>query len=70
MVKIVKAYCIIPNLLQAINTMNAETKAKVVTFDGNSEKFDILTEVMQGDTLGPLLFIIVLNYALRKAISR
>ncbi|KAJ4925013.1 hypothetical protein JOQ06_003960, partial [Pogonophryne albipinna] len=44
-------------------------KARVVTPDGNSEEFDILAEVMQGDTLAPFLFIMVLDYALRKAIS-
>nr|XP_008303217.1 PREDICTED: uncharacterized protein LOC103374843 [Stegastes partitus] len=49
--------------------MNAGTKAKVVTPDGNSKESDILSGVMQGDTLAPFLFIIVLDYALRKAIS-
>ena len=69
MVKILKAYGIPPNLLRAIETMYAGTRAKVVTPDGNSEEFDILAGVMQGDTLAPFLFIIVLDYALRKAIS-
>ena len=69
MVKILEAYGVPPNLLRAIETMYAGTKAKVVTPDGNSEEFDILAGVMQGDTLAPFLFIIVLDYALRKAIS-
>ena len=47
----------------------AGTRAKVVTPDGNSEEFDIQAGVMQGDTLAPFLFIIVLDYALRKAIN-
>ena len=42
----------------------------MVTPDGNSEGFDILAGVLQGDTLAPFLFVIVLDYALRKAISR
>ena len=49
--------------------MYAGTRAMVVTPDGNSEEFDILAGVMQGDTLAPFLFIIVLDYVLRKAIS-
>ncbi|KAJ8361351.1 hypothetical protein SKAU_G00178760 [Synaphobranchus kaupii] len=69
MMKILKAYGVPPNLLRAIETMYAGTRARVVTPDGNSEEFDILAGVMQGDTLAPFLFIIVLDYALRKAIS-
>ncbi|KAJ4947922.1 hypothetical protein JOQ06_009951, partial [Pogonophryne albipinna] len=68
-VKILEAYGVPPNLLRAIETMYAGTRARVVTPDGNSEEFDILAGVMQGDTLAPFLFIMVLDYALRKAIS-
>ena len=49
--------------------MYTGTRAKVVTPDGNSEELFILAGVLQGDTLAPFLFIIVLDYALRKAIS-
>lgn len=49
--------------------MYSGTRARVVTPDGKSEEFDILAGVMQGDTLAPFLFIIVLDYALKKAIS-
>ncbi|KAJ4945017.1 hypothetical protein JOQ06_013556 [Pogonophryne albipinna] len=69
MVKILEAYGVPPNLLRAIETMYAGTRARVVTPDGNSEEFDILAGVMQGDTLDPFLFIMVLDYALMKAIS-
>ena len=31
--------------------------------------FDITTGVLQGDTLAPFLFIIVLDYAMRKAMA-
>ena len=37
------------------------------TPDDETELFDILVRVLQGDTIAPLLFIIVLNYALRRA---
>ena len=67
--KILKAYGVPPNLLRAIETMYAGTRAKVVTPDGDSEEFDIQAGVMQGDTLAPFLSVIVLDYALRKAIN-
>ena len=45
------------------------TKAKVITPDGEAEVFEILARVRQGDTIAPYLFVIVLDYALREAIS-
>ena len=39
------------------------------TPDGETEEFEIKAGVLQGDTLAPFLFIIVLDYALRRAIS-
>ena len=49
--------------------MYTNTKAKVVSPDGETEMFDITTVVLQGDTLAPFLFIIVLDYAMRKAMA-
>ena len=40
-----------------------------MTTDGDTEQFDITTGVLQGDTLAPLLFIIVLDYATRKSMA-
>ena len=37
--------------------------------DGETDLFDILAGVLQGDTLAPYLFVIVLDYALRMAID-
>ena len=67
MMKILKAYGIPPTLLRAIETMYTNTKAKVVSPDGETELFDITAGVLQGDTLAPFLFVIVLDYAMRKA---
>ena len=69
MVKILKAYGVPTNLLRAIQSMYSGTRAKVVTPDGNTDEFDILAGVMQGDTLAPFIFIVVLDFALRRAIS-
>ncbi len=43
--------------------------AKVISPDGETEPFQILARVLQGDTLAPYLFVIVLDYAFRTAID-
>ena len=47
--------------------MYTNTMAKVVSTVGDTKMFEIIAGVLQGDTLAPFLFIIVLDYALRKA---
>lgn len=37
--------------------------------DGGTDYFKITAGVMQGDTLAPFFLVIVLDYALRKAID-
>ena len=37
--------------------------------DGDTSFFDIIAGVLQGDTLAPFLFVICLDYVLRKAID-
>ena len=37
--------------------------------DGETEFFSITAGVLQGDTLAPYLFIIVLDYTMRKALK-
>ena len=69
MMKILKAYGIPPNLLRAIEAMYTDTNAKILTPDGETDMFEITAGVLQGDTLAPFLFIIVLDYALRKAMA-
>ena len=43
---------------------------KVRSPDGDIEYFDIVAEVLQGDTLTPYLFIICLDYVLRTSIDK
>ena len=61
MMTILKAYDIPDKLLTAINLMYTNTKARVVSPDGETELFEILAGVLQGDTLAPYLFAIVLD---------
>ena len=67
--KILRAYDIPNKLVNAIGLMYANTKARVLTPDGETEWFNILAGVLQGDTLAPFLFAIVLDYAMRTALE-
>ena len=69
MMRILKAYGIPPNLLRAIEQMYTNTRARVQTPDGETQQFNISAGVLQGDTLAPFLFIIVLDYAMRQAMA-
>ena len=69
MLQILKAYGIPEQLTNAIAEIYKDTKAKVISPDGETEEFEILAGVLQGDTLAPYLFVIVLDYALREAID-
>ena len=46
------------------------TKVKVRSPDGDTDYFDIVAGVLQGDTLAPYLFIIGLDYMLRTSIDK
>ena len=54
--------------IYAIRYIN--TKVKVRSPDGDTEYFDIVAGVLQGDTLAPYLFIICLDYVLRTSIDK
>ena len=45
------------------------TRSMVRSPDGDTDFFDIIAGVLQGDTLAPYLFIICLDYVLRKALD-
>ena len=44
-------------------------KVKVHSPDRNADFFDIVADVLQGDTLAPYLFIICLDFVLRTSID-
>ena len=69
MFNILKAYDIPENLVNAIKLMHDGTKARVVTPDGDTDLFDVVAGVLQGDTLAPYLFAIVLDYTMRMAVG-
>ena len=69
MIKILWAYGIPKIITDAIEDTYKNTMAKVISPNGETKLFEILAGVLQGDTLDPYLFIITLDYSLRKAIS-
>ena len=66
LMEILKAYGIPTKIVDAISILYKDTEAQVITPDGDTEFFEILAGVLQGDTLA-FLFIIALDYALREA---
>jgi hypothetical protein len=42
---------------------------RVRTTDGTSDPFDLTVGVLQGDTLAPCLFVLVMDYVLRNALK-
>ena len=46
------------------------TNVKVSFLDGDTDYFDIVAGVLQGETLVPYLFIICLDYVLKTSIGK
>ena len=69
LMKILRAYGIPARIVQTISDVYDNTSAEVLTPDGETDTFPILAGVLQGDTLAPYLFIIVLDYTLCRAIT-
>ena len=64
------AYGILKETVAAITILYRNTKVKVRSPDGDTEYFDIVAGVLQGDTLAPYLFIICLDCVLRTSIDK
>ena len=62
--QILKAYGVPTQLVDAIGKTYGETWANVLSPDDETKFFQITTGVLQGDTLVPYLFIILLDYVL------
>ena len=67
---ILLAYGLPNETVAAIMILYKNTKVKVRSPDGDTEYFDIIAGVLQGDTLAPYLFIICLDYVLRASIDK
>jgi len=69
MLRILEAYGIPGELVAAIGAMYKDTFAKVISPDGETDAFEIMAGVLQGDTLAPYLFVIVVDYVMRTALK-
>ena len=70
MEQILLAYGLPKETVAAIMMLYRNTKVKVCSLDGDTDYFDIVAGVLQGDTLSPYLFIICLDYVLRTYIDK
>ena len=70
MEQILLAYSLAKETVAAIMILNRNTKVKVRSPDGDTDYFDIVAWVLEGDTLAPYLFIICLDYVLRTSIDK
>ena len=70
MEQILFAYGLPKETVTAIMMLYRNTKVKVRSPDGDTDYFNIVTGVLQGDTLAPYLFIICLDYVLRTSIDK
>ena len=70
MEQILLAYGLPKETETAITILYRNTKVKVRSPDGDTEYFDIVAGVLQGDTLAPYPFIICLDYVLRTSIDK
>ena len=69
MEQILLAYGLPEETVAAITILYWNTKVKVRSPDGDTEYFNIVAGVLQGDTLAPYLFIICLDNVLRTSID-
>ena len=63
-------YGLLKETVAAIMMLYRNTKVKVCSSIGDTDYFDIIAGLLQGDTLAPYLFIICLDYMLRMSIDK
>ena len=62
---VLRAYNVPEQLIAAVMALYHDTRAAVITPDGLSNYFRTTSGVLQGDTLAPFLFVLVLDWVLR-----
>ena len=70
MEQILLAYGLPKETVAAIMILYRNTKVKIRSPGGDTDDFDIVAGVLQGDTLAPDLFIICLDYVLRTSFDK
>ena len=70
MEQILLVYGLPKETVAAITILYRNTKVKIRSLDGDTEYFDIVAGVLQGETRAPYLFIICLDYVLKTSIDK
>ena len=63
MFEILKLYDIPQKIISAIRVLYINTYSKMLNTEEEASPFEILFGILQGDTLAPFLFIIVVDHA-------
>ena len=69
MFEILSLYGIPNKIISAIKVLYTDTSSTILTSDGETPSFSINSGILQGDTLAPFLFIIVVDYVLRMSVD-
>ena len=69
MFEILKLYGIPDKMIAAIRVLYTNTSSTILTPDGETPFFSIQAGILQGDTLAPFLFIIVVDYVLHMSVD-
>ena len=69
MFDILQLYGIPQKIIDAIKVLYCDMQTTNLTPDGETEPFDVVAGILQGDTLAPFLFIILLDYVLRVSVD-
>ena len=67
--EILDLYGIPEKIVSAIKVLYTNSHSKILTPDGETPSFDTITGILQGDTLAPFLFIVVVDYVLRVSVD-
>ena len=66
---ILRMYGVSECLVRAITSLYKDTSARIQTAHGPTDSFRTSSGVLQGDTLSPFLFIMMIDYVLRCSLS-
>ena len=70
MFEILKLYGIPEEIVAAIKVMYTDSTSTVMSSDGETQPFPTLAGILQGDTLAPFLFIMVVDYVMRVSVDK
>ena len=70
MFEILGLYGVPTQIIETIKILYTDTSATILTPNGGTSSFPIKAGILQGDTLAPFLFIIVVDYVLRMSVDQ